>query len=140
MTKDSWASSGDLESASFAAAPPTGVLSACLAGSTGREFFAGSADCDGDGLGCWELAAAVSRHEKRRTRQRSRISWLGTLAIIPCRSQCAGHARIAASAERKLAKLGRAEVPERPTLDRKSTRLNSSHLGISYAVFCLKKE
>src|ERR1035441_10818871 len=23
--------------------------------------------------------------------------------------------------------------------DRKSTRLNSSHLGISYAVFCLKK-
>src|ERR1039458_10461797 len=24
--------------------------------------------------------------------------------------------------------------------DRKSTRLNSSHLGISYAVFCLKKK
>src|SRR5258705_5884921 len=24
--------------------------------------------------------------------------------------------------------------------DRKSTRLNSSHLGISYAVFCLKSE
>src|SRR5205814_7146782 len=26
-----------------------------------------------------------------------------------------------------------------PAQDRKSTRLNSSHLGISYAVFCLKK-
>src|ERR1035438_10102333 len=26
------------------------------------------------------------------------------------------------------------------TIDRKSTRLNSSHLGISYAVFCLKKK
>src|SRR5262245_62300296 len=26
------------------------------------------------------------------------------------------------------------------TPDRKSTRLNSSHLGISYAVFCLKKK
>src|SRR6202171_4309231 len=26
-----------------------------------------------------------------------------------------------------------------PILDRKSTRLNSSHLAISYAVFCLKK-
>src|SRR5258705_3021791 len=25
-------------------------------------------------------------------------------------------------------------------VDRKSTRLNSSHLGISYAVFCLKKK
>src|SRR5205814_9082501 len=27
-----------------------------------------------------------------------------------------------------------------PVEDRKSTRLNSSHLGISYAVFCLKKK
>src|SRR5262245_62488894 len=27
-----------------------------------------------------------------------------------------------------------------PPRDRKSTRLNSSHLGISYAVFCLKKK
>src|SRR2546427_1707306 len=28
----------------------------------------------------------------------------------------------------------------RPTADRKSTRLNSSHSQISYAVFCLKKK
>src|SRR5262245_62572777 len=28
----------------------------------------------------------------------------------------------------------------RELIDRKSTRLNSSHLGISYAVFCLKKK
>src|SRR5207249_5642102 len=27
-----------------------------------------------------------------------------------------------------------------PFLDRKSTRLNSSHVSISYAVFCLKKK
>src|SRR5690348_18107855 len=27
-----------------------------------------------------------------------------------------------------------------PSLDRKSTRLNSSHPSISYAVFCLKKK
>src|SRR5437899_3951907 len=37
------------------------------------------------------------------------------------------------------------EVPQRVprsvlTEDRKSTRLNSSHLGISYAVLCLKKK
>src|SRR5690606_39391844 len=31
------------------------------------------------------------------------------------------------------------EVPP-PTPDRKSTRLNSSHVKISYAVFCLKKK
>src|SRR6267143_3258696 len=31
--------------------------------------------------------------------------------------------------------------PERPySIDRKSTRLNSSHSSISYAVFCLKKK
>src|SRR3989442_14631320 len=29
---------------------------------------------------------------------------------------------------------------ERPRGDRKSTRLNSSHVRISYAVFCLKKK
>src|SRR5205814_6884182 len=30
--------------------------------------------------------------------------------------------------------------PDAAESDRKSTRLNSSHLGISYAVFCLKKK
>src|SRR5438045_7513328 len=32
------------------------------------------------------------------------------------------------------------QVARDPPPDRKSTRLNSSHLGISYAVFCLKKK
>src|SRR5262245_62667569 len=31
-------------------------------------------------------------------------------------------------------------IDDASTGDRKSTRLNSSHLGISYAVFCLKKK
>src|SRR5256885_8189478 len=31
-------------------------------------------------------------------------------------------------------------LPDTIGLDRKSTRLNSSHLVISYAVFCLKKK
>src|SRR5439155_15551176 len=37
---------------------------------------------------------------------------------------------------------GLAQVPRRKDdgLDRKSTRLNSSHVAISYAVFCLKKK
>src|SRR5688572_32343918 len=33
-----------------------------------------------------------------------------------------------------------ARFRSRPLLDRKSTRLNSSHSQISYAVFCLKKK
>src|SRR5947209_9118799 len=37
----------------------------------------------------------------------------------------------------KLRLRGRASVPAE---DRKSTRLNSSHANISYAVFCLKKK
>src|SRR5258707_9739055 len=32
------------------------------------------------------------------------------------------------------------EIENPSTLDRKSTRLNSSHANISYAVFCLKKK
>src|SRR5256885_12779114 len=42
-----------------------------------------------------------------------------------------------------LCELSRRPVARRPELrqrDRKSTRLNSSHLVISYAVFCLKKK
>src|SRR5699024_12407794 len=32
------------------------------------------------------------------------------------------------------------DAPPVDTVDRKSTRLNSSHVSISYAVFCLKKK
>src|SRR5262245_64988655 len=42
-------------------------------------------------------------------------------------------------AGRHLADAG-ADVVVLADIDRKSTRLNSSHLGISYAVFCLKKK
>src|SRR5438045_7559968 len=44
------------------------------------------------------------------------------------------------AARREVARLrdGVLDIPV--TEDRKSTRLNSSHLGISYAVFCLKKK
>src|SRR5205807_6869767 len=38
------------------------------------------------------------------------------------------------------ARIARGYWPIETLLDRKSTRLNSSHLVISYAVFCLKKK
>src|SRR5436853_5439736 len=42
---------------------------------------------------------------------------------------------------RTLQLQGVEDCPYSPNMeDRKSTRLNSSHLGISYAVFCLKKK
>src|SRR3712207_8947214 len=42
-------------------------------------------------------------------------------------------------AGRVLGELKQAPGTESNTVDRKSTRLNSSHANISYAVFCLKK-
>src|SRR3712207_7558013 len=39
----------------------------------------------------------------------------------------------------QMAARGTAVVPTLVNVDRKSTRLNSSHANISYAVFCLKK-
>src|SRR3712207_7476379 len=41
---------------------------------------------------------------------------------------------------RRLAGAGRRGLCLRAQQDRKSTRLNSSHANISYAVFCLKKK
>src|ERR1039458_10713718 len=41
---------------------------------------------------------------------------------------------------RPISRLGLKRAVQRASQDRKSTRLNSSHLGISYAVFCLKKK
>src|SRR2546426_9080556 len=49
---------------------------------------------------------------------------------------CLPHRDAACSARRRL----RSTLTQPTTRDRKSTRLNSSHLVISYAVFCLKKK
>src|SRR5437899_8128405 len=44
------------------------------------------------------------------------------------------------SLRRVMVRVAAVRVVGAPSSDRKSTRLNSSHLGISYAVFCLKKK
>src|SRR5271157_531334 len=43
-------------------------------------------------------------------------------------------------APRKVLHDAASSAPKRKRPDRKSTRLNSSHVRISYAVFCLKKK
>src|SRR5690606_41478190 len=48
-----------------------------------------------------------------------------------------GVAELGVEGERGAVEVGRHDVGPR---DRKSTRLNSSHVKISYAVFCLKKK
>src|SRR5690625_6196022 len=50
------------------------------------------------------------------------------------------HVGFAAQHRQSPSRAGRAPGREHFSLDRKSTRLNSSHVAISYAVFCLKKK
>src|SRR3712207_8400371 len=49
-------------------------------------------------------------------------------------------AALSGLAEELLAELRPDRYAQVPVEDRKSTRLNSSHANISYAVFCLKKK
>src|SRR5204862_7022114 len=68
---------------------------------------------------------------------RSRRSRPGLLVAMGDRGPAAVHGPGSASgaASRTQPRVGRAH-----DRDRKSTRLNSSHVEISYAVFCLKKK
>src|SRR2546427_8556839 len=59
----------------------------------------------------------------------------------PRRLSAAAPEHLSVSQRRGELAAGRLALPRRaPTRDRKSTRLNSSHSQISYAVFCLKKK
>src|SRR5256885_14948425 len=59
-------------------------------------------------------------------------------ALPICRRRSRARAHDAARRRRRVVDDDRIRSQLRP--DRKSTRLNSSHLVISYAVFCLKKK
>src|SRR5439155_8685318 len=72
-------------------------------------------------------------------------------ALPICRRTCCGpctdRSRCRAAARARWSRCGRRRGWRAPrtdhcrrTADRKSTRLNSSHVAISYAVFCLKKK
>src|SRR2546430_4656447 len=65
----------------------------------------------------------------------SRIDSFVRLVHKKCRSAQAGHARF-----KRKTRTQRGLLKEHGHLDRKSTRLNSSHSQISYAVFCLQKK
>src|SRR5690625_7983461 len=59
------------------------------------------------------------------------------LLVLPAGDQC--EVEDGAPREHRTGQLVRLQV-QAGLLDRKSTRLNSSHVAISYAVFCLKKK
>src|SRR5437899_6854812 len=87
----------------------------------------------------------TGRSHPHRSERHYRSNRRGDDASNSVRGQCLSEglgdlyrmgARGAAPARRR----GAIKVSETFGKDRKSTRLNSSHLGISYAVFCLKKK
>src|SRR3712207_8136167 len=57
----------------------------------------------------------------------------------PERPRAPAEADVVGEAERRVVAESRRERRQVP-VDRKSTRLNSSHANLSYAVFCLKKK
>src|SRR5206468_4964745 len=71
-----------------------------------------------------ELGFAARAKKGRRPPVRRNVSASGPWALEACTPSITVCAR----------------RPVRPATDRKSTRLNSSHDQISYAVFCLKKK
>src|SRR5258707_1546640 len=82
-------------------------------------------------------AARVVRSERDRDRAEGRAGPDRVAEAAGPRARARGAARAAVSAVRLQAE--RDEFLHRDR-DRKSTRLNSSHANISYAVFCLKKK
>src|SRR5689334_23604136 len=100
----------------------------------GPGFITANVDNDAGGIYTYSLAGA-----------RFGYSLLWTLVpitfvLIIVQEMCA---RMGAVTGKGLADLIREEFGFRITfflIDRKSTRLNSSHSSISYAVFCLKKK
>src|SRR3712207_8430942 len=67
---------------------------------------------------------------------------LGGEGSTPCHNGIVRHGRRYLHDRREPRRARRVGAPELGLyqLDRKSTRLNSSHANISYAVFCLKKK
>src|SRR5204862_7356555 len=75
-----------------------------------------------------ELVSAQLRQPSRSSSPAQTVSTRSTPRRAPIRHDLMPHAQLPCDLRRTDA------------LDRKSTRLNSSHVEISYAVFCLKKK
>jgi len=79
------------------------------------------------GMASWAVSAGADAAEVAQQKSRKAGTWLAAAELVhPCNSI-------------QLADVQQGCI-EPCWCDRKSTRLNSSHITISYAVFCLKKK
>src|SRR5215813_15106344 len=83
-----------------------------------------------------EASSAASSRQESQSAADASLSWKRTSAAIRSKSAWRESQMVPYCVlPRSCSQAGRLH-----TLDRKSTRLNSSHVRISYAVFCLKKK
>src|SRR5699024_12215146 len=68
------------------------------------------------------------------------ISIMGTVSVMADLSACESLQDIIDTLTLHIERKGLGKSDPVVGIDRKSTRLNSSHVSISYAVFCLKKK
>src|SRR5690625_6209556 len=98
----------------------------------------------------WRLSQAIKSHEARVLAEFPTVAELLALSITAgegivealervCRT-CSGDLVDELRAALSATRTGTPLVEALDGIDRKSTRLNSSHVAISYAVFCLKKK
>src|SRR5690606_41689131 len=97
--------------------------------------------CTGDPL---YLTSFPTRRSSDLMNVNWRYVWPRDAAFVAVAFAAAGHLDDAVGVLEYLQRVqgtdGRFEARYVPDGDRKSTRLNSSHVKISYAVFCLKKK
>src|SRR5262245_62864444 len=89
-----------------------------------------------------DLHSCPTRRSSDLKRNETLIAMIERNVRVPVKVMGDLRAQLAAChiSESSLIELARHYGPDKIQRDRKSTRLNSSHLGISYAVFCLKKK
>src|SRR5207249_11404189 len=98
-----------------------------------RSHGHGRERCHARSARAWSRSRVVSPLPARGTTDSYTLSLHDALPISPpLSSSSSGWTPL------KLLTL-KVSFPPSPLIDRKSTRLNSSHVSISYAVFCLKK-
>src|SRR2546429_6886728 len=79
-------------------------------------------------------------NQERVSNQRTMTAPRHRLSAHQCNSLLPGMRDQLVQSNLKLRRLHVVCIPSEALVDRKSTRLNSSHGYISYAVFCLKKK
>src|SRR5207245_8602044 len=84
----------------------------------------------------WQASASGKTADNKSS---ARMRWIGGGTFFPLRKRSKAKARPASQRQRAV-KSGETSTARWRWEDRKSTRLNSSHGSISYAVFCLKKK